>query len=165
MEAKELRYALDVMADYGRVLGGTKPLLIVSANKSLDAYTVVREMATENPEMRFTFAMLVCEDGELYPHAFITRDGSGVAALALDLLYDRVVGLISRSILQLRLGLLLGHRPLAILAFYANPIMQLCPCDCCGGPPPLQLTYQPTMPVKTDAGRRTQYYYDPATDA
>jgi len=161
MEAKELRYALDVMADYGRVLSGTKPLLIVSAGKSVDAYATVMEMAKESPEMRFTFAMLTCEDGELHAHGFVSRDGSGVAAIALDLIYDRIVGLISRSILQLRLGLLLGHRPLAILAFYANPIMQLCPCDCCGGPPALQLTYQPTWvePRDGNPGRFTENAY------
>jgi len=146
MEAKELRYAIDVMADYGRVLNGTKPLLIVSEGKSTGAYETVAEMVGENPAMSCELAMFRCEDGKLHEHAFVCRAGSGVARWAADLLFDRAEGNppLTRVELQRVMGALLGYSLEDITAFIFSPTGMNCPCDCCGGPVPLLLTYQPT---------------------
>ena len=163
MEAKELRYALDAMVDYGRVLNGIKPLLIVSAEKSKDAYDTVGEMAWDNPRMFSCFAMLSGEDGELHEHVFVCRDGAPYASEALSLIFDAVnQTVITREQLQIRLGALLGYSSAQCLQFSRSLVGLTCECDCCGGPPQKLLKH---MPVKSDAGRRTQYYYDPATDA
>ena len=167
MEKRELRYALDAMADYGRVLNGDKPLLIVSEGRSTITYETVAEMASDNPAMSVELCMFVCDDGELHEHAFVCRAGDGIAHWAADLVFDRAEDnpRLSRVELQRVLGAVLGYSLEDITAFIFSPTGMNCPCDCCGGPVPKLLTYQPTMPVKSDTGRRTQYYYDPATDA
>ncbi len=137
----EVRYALDVIMDLSRVSSGDKPLLIVSEGKSTLAYETVAELAEGKLECRF--ATFICEDGELHEHVFVSQDGR-IAEKAIETIFERVGGYITRSILQARLGVMLGYSPKDITTFIFSPKGVTCPCDCCGGEPQRVLTYQPT---------------------
>jgi len=146
----EVRYALDVIMDLSRVSTGDKPLLIVSEGKSTLAYETVAELASQ-AGLTTLFATFVCEDGELHEHVFVAQD-SAFAVEAIELIFERAGEHISRLELQIRLGSLLGYSALEIVQFTRSLIGMTCSCDCCGGPPPLLLTYQ----VQADNARDVQ---------
>ena len=158
----ELTYALDAMRDYGRVLNGEKPLLIVSEGKSTQAYEAAAEMAGDNPSMMARFATFVCEDGELHEHVFICLAGAPYADQAVDLIFGAVnQAEYTREQLQLRLGRLLGYSVAECLAFMRSYEGLNCKCDCCGGEPQKLLTYQAHNKAYMDAikARTMQYAY------
>jgi len=137
----EVRYALDVIMDLARVSDGSKDLLIVSEGKSTLAYETVSQLADDSG-LFWQHTMLQCEDGELHEHLFVARH-CGDIEKAIDLIFERVGGYITRARLQLQLGLMLGYELDDIFRFIFSPKGVTCPCDCCGGEPQLLLTYQP----------------------
>ena len=155
----EITYALDAMRDYGRVLNGEKPLLIVSEGRSTQAYEAAAEMAGDNPLMMARFATFVCEDGELHEHVFIALADSTYADEAIQLVYDAVnQAEMTREQLQLRLGRLLGYSVADCLAFMRSYVGLTCKCDCCGGEPQKLLTYTPTR-NDADKARSMEFAY------
>lgn len=164
-DPKEMSYTLDVMMDLSRVRDGRKALLIVSAGKSVIAYELSCEIADSDDKLQTIVTMLVCEDGELHEHVLICQKGSAVAIVGLEIIQKRVNGLCTRLGLQIYLGGLLGYKAEEIMRFIRSPLGMTCPCDCCGGAQQLMITYQPRKLDRDAFAARTQYYYDPATDA
>lgn len=135
-------YIAQVYADYNDVLDGRKPLLIVSSGKSAFATETLYRCALESDAVEFTWEDLVCEDGEVHRHLFITQAGAPYAREARDAIVDCLSEAVLtrdatrkrelRAQLQLKLGLLLGYSAGECVEFINSKIGYECPCDCCG---------------------------------
>ncbi len=137
----EFDYTAQVFADYNEVRAGRKPLLIVSAGKSSAALVLLSHLAHEDG-LTIQHEDLVCEDGRLHRHAFITQAGAPYAREARDLIVDCLSEAVLtddvtrkrelRGQLQLKLGLLLGYSAGECVDFINSKLGYECPCDCCG---------------------------------
>lgn len=135
-------YIAQAYADYADVLEGRKPLLIVSSGKSAYAVETLYRIALESEAVSFEWEDLVCEDGNLHRHLFITQRGAPYAREARDLIVDCLSEAVLtrdaqrkrelRAQLQLKLGMLLGHSAGECVDFINSEIGRTCPCDCCG---------------------------------
>lgn len=135
-------YIAQSYADYQDVLDGRKPLMIVSSGKSAYAVESLYRIALESEAVEFTWEDLVCEDGKLHRHLFITQAGAPYAREARDLIVDCLSEAILtddvsrkrelRGQLQLKLGMLLGYSAGECVEFINSKLGYECPCDCCG---------------------------------
>lgn len=135
-------YIAQTYADYNDVVAGRKPLLIVSEGKSAFAVESLYRLALESDDIEFTWEYLVCEDGKLHRHLFITQAGAPYAREARDAIIDCLSEAILtddvtrkrelRAQLQLKLGMLLGYSAGECVDFINSKLGYECPCDCCG---------------------------------
>lgn len=134
----------DAMCSYGDVCDLEKRLVIVSEGKTTLGYETI-VMLAERANLQVEIAMLVCEDGELHEHAFVSSrraDANGsathpynTARTALNMVFTRkeTPDDLSRTGLQYYLGQLLDYPHGEILDFLASDIARDCVCDLCGG--------------------------------
>lgn len=154
----EVTYALDAMQGLSAVRDGLKPLLIVSAGKSIQAYEVATQIACDDPSLRAELAMFVCEDGKLHEHLFVSQDTyPNIARKAIDMIWDAVdeFATVTRVELQATLGGWLGYEAQDVLDFINSEIGRTCVCDCCGGIDTIQR--MPNDAIARDA-RRTMFH-------
>ena len=158
-------YIAQVFADYVDVREGRKPLLIVSAGKSDFAETALRRLAMEDPAVQYEVEGLVCEDGELWQHLFVTQAGAPYAREARDLIVDCLSEAVLtrdatrkrelRAQLQLKLGMLLGYSAGECVDFINSEIGRTCPCDCCGS----EFTVVSQVPDRYASSRFVEHGY------
>jgi hypothetical protein len=138
----KFEYIAQACADYQDVLDGRKPLMIVSTGKSYYAVEMLYRLALESEAVEYLYDDLVCEDGELHRHLFITQAGAPYAREAREAIVDCLSEAILtddvtrkrelRAQLQLKLGQLLGHSAGECVEFINSKLGYECPCDCCG---------------------------------
>ena len=130
-------YIAQTFADYVSVREGRKPLLIVSSEKSTFAYEQIADFA-EQDGLRHQCALLIGEDGDLHEHVLVSLPGAPYVREALELIDAVRCGRMSRSDMQMRMGMLLGYSAYEILEFIESHVGRTCKCDCCGGPNTVQ---------------------------
>jgi hypothetical protein len=158
-------YIAQSYADYQDVLDGRKPLMIVSSGKSAFATETLYRCALESDTVEFLHEDLVCEDGELHRHLFITQAGAPYAREARDAIIDCLSEAVLtrkatrkrelRAQLQLRLGLLLGYSAGECVDFINSDLGRSCPCDCCGS----EFTATPPVPDRYKSSRFVENAY------
>ncbi len=132
---QEHGYVHKVMKDIAlceKTEGDDKPLIIVSAGKSIIGYELAVTLATALG-LGVETAMMRCEDGNQHEMAFIAYC-EGEPQAAIKLIWAAKSGEITRPSLQFQLGSLLGYTEEQCLQFVASAEGRNCPCDCCGGP-------------------------------
>lgn len=132
----ERAYFDDAMLDLIDVIGGSKPLMIVSEGKSVKAYETVTAMA-DRANLYVCNAMLRCSDGEMHEYVFVggtIADYRNRAQEAVDLVFKhKESDDFTRPNFQYLMGKLLGTPISDILDFIASVVGRTCVCDCCGG--------------------------------
>lgn len=161
----EFDYTAQVFADYNDVRAGRKPLLIVSEGKSSVAAVLLTHLAHEDG-LDVSVEDLVCEDGKLHRHVFITQAGAPYAREARDAIIDCLSEAVLtrdwqrkrelRGTLQLKLGLLLGYSAAECVEFINSDLGRTCPCDCCGS----EFTVAPSqVPDRYASSRAVEFGY------
>ena len=134
----ERAYFDDAMLDLIDVLDNSKPLMIVSAGKSIRAYETITSMA-DRAGLYVASAMLRCSDGEMHETVFVgSRDPNDLyrdrATECVQLVYKNKEGDdFTRPNFQFLMGKLLGTPVDEVLDFIASDVGRHCVCDCCGG--------------------------------
>ncbi len=128
---EETMKALRELRDSPRAEGG-RSLVAVSSLKSNAAWHLARQFA-EQFDLAVESVGLIDEDGQEHATRFVAHL-YGEIDDALALVYDANDGVISREVLQRKLGAMFGYSQESIDEFVESETGLSCVCALCGGP-------------------------------
>ena len=110
---------------------GRRDVVIADDSKSQCSINELRRAGREMG-LEYVNAVLTSDNGKPASHSIFGRTLFDAMA-ALELIENRKEGRISRTVLQAKLGTMLGYTAEEIADFLKSEIADTCPCDCCGG--------------------------------